>query len=68
MWRKERELLEKLTDEERSSLCDLCRCGCDRTIPGEHAERLLDLGLAELTCGGLGPTSAGRHAVAYSAG
>ena len=66
MWSRERELLAQLTDDERASLGKLCRCGCDQRIPGEHAEHLLSLGLAELTCGGLGPTSAGRHAIAYA--
>ena len=67
MWCKERELLAKLTDDEQASLNKLCRCGCTPKIPGEHAEKFLVLGLAELTCGGLGPTSSGRHAVAYAA-
>jgi len=67
MWSRERELLKKLSDEERASLSRLCGCGCVKKIPGEHAEKLMTLGLAELTCGGLGPTSSGRHAVAYQA-
>lgn len=67
MWRREQELLGKLSDEEKASLKSLCSCGCSGKIPGDHAEKLMTLGLAELTCGGLGPTSAGRHAVAYQA-
>ena len=66
MWSRERELLAKLSEDEQTSLKELCKCGC-RDIPGDHAEKLLGLGLAELTCGGLGPTSAGRHAVRYQA-
>lgn len=65
MWSNARELLAKLSDDERKSLTKLCSCSCNRGIPGEHAEKLLDLGLAELTCGGLGPSSAGKHAVSY---
>ena len=67
MWSKECELLEKLSDAERASLSKLCRSGSSHGIPLEHAEKLHELGLAELTCGGLGPTSAGRHAVRYQA-
>jgi hypothetical protein len=64
MGTRERELLERLSEEEQQSLRKLCRCCCkDQRIPGEHAEKLLILGLAEMTCGGLGPTSSGRHAV-----
>lgn len=66
MWSREQELLGKLSDEEQASLKSLCTCGCNQ-IPGDHAEKLMTLGLAEFTCGGLGPTSAGRHAVAYQA-
>lgn len=61
---KERELLDRLSDEEQQSLRRLCRSSCrGDSIPGEHAETLLKLGFAEMTCGGLGPSSAGRHAV-----
>ena len=67
MWSKECELLKKLTDAELESLTKLCRCGSCDGIPMEHTAKLHELGLAELTCGGLGPTSAGRHAVQYQA-
>ena len=67
MWSKECELLAKLSDAERESLVKLCRSGSSDGIPLEHTTKLHDLGLAELTCGGLGPTSAGRHAVHYQA-
>lgn len=63
MGKKERELVESLSDDEQQSLQRLCRCSCSsQNIPGDHAEKLLRLNLAEMTCGGLGPTSAGRHA------
>lgn len=62
---KDSELLNRLSEEERQSLRKLCKCCCkDQRIPGDHAEKLLILGLAEMTCGGLGPTSYGRNAAA----
>lgn len=65
MGSKERILIARLSEEEQQSLRKLCRCCCkDQQIPGDHAEKLLILGLAEMTCGGLGPTSSGRHAAA----
>lgn len=63
---KESDLFDRLSESEQSSLRKLCRCSCyNQKIPVEHAEKLLSLGLAELTCGGLGPTCAGRHAVSH---
>ncbi|MEM7423428.1 MAG: hypothetical protein AAF334_06870 [Pseudomonadota bacterium] len=64
MLSKREQLLARLSDEEQVSLRKLCACGCDNDIPGDHAEKLLGLGLAELTCGGLGPSCSGRSAVA----
>lgn len=65
MGTKDRQLVESLSEDEQQSLQRLCRCSCSsQNIPGEHAEKLLKLNLAEMTCGGLGPTSAGRHAAA----
>jgi hypothetical protein len=62
---KNRYILASLSEEEKQSLVKLCRCCCkDDKIPGAHAEKLLTLGLAEMTCGGLGPTSYGRQAAA----
>lgn len=64
MGTKERALVESLSEDEQQSLQRLCRCSCSsQNIPGDHAEKLLRLNLAEMTCGGLGATSAGRHAV-----
>ena len=60
--------VESLSECEQKSLQRLCRCSCaNQSIPGEHVEKLLRLNLAEMTCGGLGPTSAGRHAAALRA-
>jgi hypothetical protein len=65
MGTKDRELVESLSEDEQDSLQRLCRCSCsNQNIPGEHAEKLLRLNLAEMTCGGLGPTAAGRNAAA----
>jgi hypothetical protein len=62
---KNSDLLGRLSNEEQQSLRKLCRCCCkDQKIPADHAEKLLILGLAEMTCGGLGPTSSGRQAAA----
>jgi hypothetical protein len=66
MGTKDRELAESLSEDEQESLRRLCRCSCsNQNIPGEHAEKLLRLNLAEMTCGGLGPTAAGRHAARF---
>lgn len=63
MGSKERKLMDQLSGEEQESLQRLCSCCCQKeSIPGDHAETLLRLNLAEMTCGGLGPTSIGRHA------
>jgi hypothetical protein len=62
---KHTELLGRLSEEEQQSLRKLCRCCCKgQDIPGDHAEKFLIIGLAEMTCGGLGPTSYGRHVAA----
>ncbi len=62
---KDSELRARLSEEEQQSLRKLCKCCCkDQKIPADHAEKLLILGLAEMTCGGLGPTNYGRHAAA----
>ena len=56
-------LLEQLSAEERSALQDLTFDPPRRPIPRDHALRLLSLGLAELNCGRLMLTRAGRNAV-----
>ena len=55
--------VKRLTEDERASLKKLCKRAGDREIPGAHAMKLLDLGLAELNCGELGATGAGRVAM-----
>lgn len=64
MGSKGQSCFERLTDEEQASLRKLCTCLADRNIPDDHAEKLMSLGLVELTCGDIGPTSAGRTAIA----
>ena len=63
MFHKASGLLDSLSEEELASLIQLCRSGSHHGIPIAHGDRLHELGLAELTCGGLGPTSKGRQAV-----
>ena len=55
------ELTEALTPDERSSLEELDQCSMRARIPFHHAERLLMLGLAELSFGRLDLTAAGRR-------
>lgn len=64
MWSRMKGLAERLTPDERSSLETLDRGALRQRIPFPHAERLLSLGLAELSFGRLDLTSAGRHALA----
>ncbi len=64
MWSRVRELADRLTPDERTSLAELDDGPLRERIPFSHAERLLALGLAELTFGRLDLTSAGRHALA----
>ena len=61
MGSKNHKLFEDLTVEEQDSLDKLCSCGCDAHIPDEHAARLLDLGLVEVSCGSVSPTRTGKH-------
>ena len=60
MGSKNHKLFEELTREEQASLGKLCGCGCDNSIPDEHAARLLDLGLVELSYGAVSATRAGK--------
>lgn len=55
-------LFEALSQDEQASLGLLCGCGCDAVIPDDHATRLLDLGLVEVSCGSVSPTRSGKHA------
>jgi len=52
-----------LSAEEQASLKKMCACGCRKDIPGEHADKFLELGLAELSCGDLQPTASARVAL-----
>ena len=54
---------QRLSESEQASLQKLCSGGCSREIPDDHARKLLDLGLAEVNCGDLGPTGAGKVAM-----
>jgi len=64
MWSRVRELAERLTPDEKSSLEELSHGPVRPSIPFEHAERLLGLGLAELSSGRLDLTIAGRQTLA----
>ena len=54
---------QRLSEGEQASLKQLCVNANGRDIPNDHAEKLLDLGFAEVCCGDLGPTGAGRVAM-----
>ena len=64
MWSRVRELAERLTPDEKSSLEELSHGPRRPSIPFEHAERLLGLGLAELSSGRLDLTIAGKQTLA----
>lgn len=64
MWSRVKGLAERLTADEKSALEELGHGTLRERIPFSHAERLLALGLAELSLGRLDLTSAGRHALA----
>lgn len=51
---------QRLSHSEQASLKILCNGTSSRDIPNEDACKLLDLGLAEVHCGDLGPTGAAR--------
>jgi hypothetical protein len=64
MWSRVRELAARLTPDEKSSLEELSHGPARPSIPFDHAERLLGLGLAELSSGRLDLTIAGRQTLA----
>ena len=64
MWSRVRELAERLTPDEKSSLEELSQGPSRPSIPFDHAERFLGLGLAELSSGRLDLTIAGRQTLA----
>lgn len=61
MCRRVDELKERLTPEERGAVTELGQVARQPKIPFPMAERLMDLGLAELSLGGLDLTVAGRQ-------
>jgi hypothetical protein len=64
MWSRIVELTERLTAAEKSSLEELGHGPMRASIPFQHAERLMALGLAELSFGRLDLTSAGKQSLA----
>lgn len=66
MWSRVRELADRLTPDEKGSLEELSHGPLRPSIPFDHAERLLGLGLAELSSGRLDLTIAGRQMLASS--
>ena len=61
MWRRIVDLTDRLTPDEKCSLEELEHGPIRSSIPFQHAERLLGLGLAELSLGSLDLTIAGRQ-------
>ena len=61
MWSRVKELANRLTPDEKSSLEELDHGPMRSRIPFQHAERLIGLGLAELSLGRLDLTIAGRQ-------
>ena len=59
---------DKLTADEISSLEELDHGPMRPSIPFQHAERLMTLGLAELSCGRLDLTFAGKQSLAMMRG
>ncbi len=68
MWSRVKELTDKLTLDEKSSLEELDHGPMRHRIPFNHEERLMRLGLAELSFGGLDLTLAGKHVLAAMRG
>ncbi len=61
MWSRVNELTDRLTLDEKSSLEELDHGPMRPSIPFQHAERLITLGLAELSLGQLDLTIAGKQ-------
>ena len=61
MWSRVVELAARLTPGEKSSLEELDHGPMRPSIPFQHAERLITLGLAELSLGRLDLTIAGKQ-------
>ncbi len=68
MWSRVKELTDRLTPGEKTSLEELDHGPMRLSIPFNHEERLMGLGLAELSLGRLDITLAGRHVLAEMRG
>ena len=68
MWSRVTELVDKLTPGEKTSLEVLDHGPMRHSIPFNHEERLMGLGLAELSFGRLDLTMAGKHVLAEMRG
>ena len=64
MWSRIAQLTDRLTPDEKSSLEELNHGPMRPSIPFLHAERLITLGLAELSSGRLDLTIAGKQLLA----
>jgi hypothetical protein len=64
MWSRVKELSGRLTSGEKSSLAKLSRGSMRPNIPFSHVDRLITLGLAELSLGQLDLTIAGKQTLA----
>ena len=64
MWSRIAQLTDRLTPDEKSSLEELNHGPMRPSIPFLHAERLITLGLAELSSGRLDLTVAGKQSLA----
>ncbi len=61
MWNRVTQLTDRLTLDEKSSLEELDHGPTQPGIPFTHVERLITLGLAELSLGQLDLTIAGKQ-------
>jgi hypothetical protein len=68
MWTRVKELKDRLTPGEKSSLKQVGRGPNRPSIPFQHAERLIILGLAELSLGRLDLTIPGRQMLGVISG
>ncbi len=68
MWSRVKEFTDRLTTDEKSSLEELDHGPIQHSIPFNHEERLMGLGLAELSFGRLDLTLAGKHVLAEMRG
>ncbi len=64
MWSRVKELAVRLTPDEKASLEELDNGPMRARIPLSHAERLIGLGLAELSLGRLDLTVPGKQLLA----